>query len=75
MQTLLTDRELERAKYEGKVLAQAEGTLDWIPKRIAQMQDTKTKKTISSELRMLSDRIRVGGDAVRLIEALRRELG
>ena len=75
MQTLLTNRELERANYEGKVLAQAEGTLDWIPRRIAQIQNEKTKKVIGSELRMLSDRIRAGGDAVRLIGDLRKKLG
>ena len=75
MQTLLTDRELEHAKYEGKVLAQAEGMLDWIPRRVAQIQDTKTKKAIDIELRVISDRICAGGDAIRLIGDLRRELG
>ena len=75
MQTLLTNRELERANYEGKVLAQAEGTLDWIPRRIAQVQDAKTKKAIDSELRIISGRICAGGDAIRLIGGLRKELG
>ena len=75
MQTLLTNRELEHARYEGKVLAQADGTLDWVPRRIAQVQDTKTRKAIDNELRMISDRIRAGGDAIRLIGDLRRELG
>ena len=78
MQTLLTEWELERASYEGKVLAQAEGTQSvefWIAKRVAQMQDAKTKKVIDSELRSMSVRIRAGGDAIRLIGDLRRELG
>ena len=78
MQTLLTDRELEIAKYEGKTLAQAEGTQSaefWIARRIAQVQDAKTKKAIDSELRIISGRIRAGGDAIRLIGGLRRELG
>ena len=74
MQTLLTDRELEHAKYEGKVLAQAEGAQIWIARRIAQLQDAKTKKAIDSELRMISGRICAGGDAIRLIGDLRREL-
>ena len=78
MQTLLTDRELEIAKYEGKTLAQAEGTQSaefWIARRIAQMQNVKTKKAIDSKLRIISEHIRAGGDAVRLIGNLRRELG
>ena len=78
MQTLLTDRELEIAKYEGKTLAQAEGAQSaefWIAKRIAQVQDAKTKKAIDSELRMISDRIRAGGNGIRLIGDLRQELG
>ena len=78
MQTLLTDRELEIAKYEGKVLAQAEGAQSaefWIPRRIAQVQDAKTKKAIDSELRGISERIHTGGDAIRLIGDLRKKLG
>ena len=75
MQTLLTDRELERANYEGKVLAQAEGTQVWIPRRIAQVQDAKTKRAINSELRIISDRICAGGDAIQLIGDLRKKLG
>ena len=77
MQTLLTEWELERASYEGKVLAQAEGTQSaefWIARRIAQVQDAKTKEIIDRELRIISGRIRAGGDAVRLIGDLRREL-
>ena len=74
MQTLLTDQELEIGEYEGKTLAQAEGTQIWITRRIAQVQDAKTKKAIDSELRIISGRIRAGGDAVRLIGDLRREL-
>ena len=78
MQTLLTDRELEIAKYEGKTLAQAKGTQSvefWIARRIAQVQNAKTKKAIDSELRSISERICAGGDATRLIGDLRRELG
>ena len=78
MQILLTEEELERAEYEGKVLAQAEGMQSaefWIARRIAQVQDAKTKKAVDSELRMISDRIRAGGDAIRLIGDLRKELG
>ena len=78
MQTLLTERELEHASYEGKVLAQAEGTQSaefWIARRIAQVQDAKTKKAIDSELRIISGRICAGGDAIRLIGGLRQELG
>ena len=74
MRTLLTDRELEHAKYEGKVLAQAEGAQVWIARRIAQVQDAKTKKAIDSKLRIISERIRAGGNAIRLIGDLRREL-
>ena len=78
MQTLLTDQELEIAEYEGKTLAQAEGTQSaefWIAKRITQLQDVKTKKAIGSELRMISERICAGEDAIRLIGDLRKELG
>ena len=75
MQTLLTERELEHASYEGKVLTQVEGTQVWIARRIAQAQDAKTKKAIDSELRIISGRIRAGGDAIRLIGDLRRGLG
>ena len=77
MQTLLTDQELEIGECEGKTLAQAEGTQStefWIARRIAQMQDAKTKKAIDSELRSTSVRICAGGDAIRLIGGLRKEL-
>ena len=78
MQTLLTERESEHASYEGKVLAQAEGTQSvefWIARRVAQMQDAKTKGAIDSELRIISDRICAGGDAIQLIGDLRKKLG
>ena len=75
MQTLLADWELERAEYEGKMLAQAEGTQIWIARRIAQVQDAKTKEIIDRELRIISERICAGGDAIRLIGDLRKGIG
>ena len=78
MQTLLADWELERAEYEGKMLAQAEGTQSaefWIARRIAQVQDAKTKEIIDRELRIISERICAGGDAIRLIGDLRKGIG